>query len=349
MLHQVMTSVLGASGSGKSTYLLALYATMSRGVNTCTLHEVDSNRDVELSDGWRDLGESGRPPEQTGAAPRQHVFVYSRDMKRLANLHWTDFRGGALASFVGPDGSPDAADMLRQVSLAHGVFLVVDGEHFRKPIAPNQREAVSRDSLLQRMSSVLTDTLTGRTAAGRPLPAITILITKADLIEWNLPGASRRLEDLVAEIRSLLPVAFQRRVCTAVCPVSVGPLESVASGAVRPDSVAPDSVHLPVMFTLAHFYRQERDSLGERLKALAAERAAVDGELRTLPPGGSRSLAARRDRLIGALRALDEQQASAGHWRGHCAAEAEALVPMLRHLMIYDGGRLATWAGVGRG
>ncbi|WP_131739002.1 TRAFAC clade GTPase domain-containing protein [Actinomadura roseirufa] len=348
-LHRVRLTMLGAPKAGKSTYLLAFYAALSRGVENCTLHETDRNADVMLADGWRDLGERGQPPEETNTVPRQHTFLYARALNPLAHVHWTDYRGGALPSFVGPDGSPDAEQLLWEVSQAHGLLLVLDGEHFRKPVGADRREAVARDTLTQQMSSVVTDTLTVRSHEGRPLPAITIVITKADLIDWSGTDGPRRLPDLVDELRALLPAAFAPGVVSAVCPVSVGALESGPDGGVRPDSVRPVDVHLPLVFSLACFFRQERDNLNRRLEELHAERVAARREWAALPQGGGWNARRARERLATRLQEMDRAEASMNQWRHHCETESGALVPMLRHVPVFEGGRPAAWAGSNRG
>ncbi|MBT2212548.1 MULTISPECIES: hypothetical protein [Actinomadura] len=348
-LHRIGLSMMGAPGAGKSTYLLALYAALSRGVRDCTLHEADRNADVMLADGWRDLGERGRLPEPTDTVPRRHTFVYAREMRPMAHIHWADYRGGALPSFVGPDGSPDAEQLLWDVAQAHGIMLVLDGEHFRKPVGPGRREAVARETLTQQMSSVVTDALTARNREGRPLPSVSIVITKADVIDWRGTDAPRRLTDLVEELRDLLPAAFAKRVVTAICPVSVGALERTADGGVRPDSVSPTDVHLPVLFHLACFYLEERKGLDARMEVLAADRAAARREAAALPPVPGRATRRAHERIALRLQEMDRAEHAMKQWRELCQAEAAAIFPMLRYVPIYEGGVLATWAGTGRG
>jgi hypothetical protein len=342
--HEVTISVLGASRAGKSTYLLGLYATMTRGIDHCTLHELDNNADVTLTEAWHDLGR-GQLPRPTEMAPVRHNFVFARETRAKAIIHWTDFRGGALQDFVGPDGAPDVSDLLHQVSLSHGIFVMLDGEHFLKPITPARRELVAHEMLIHRISTVLTETFTRRTTLNQPLPSVAILVTKADLIDWHGAGTARTLAEVTNEIRYLLPVAFQPRVCTAVCPVSVGRLEPMTGGQIRPDGISPNSVHLPLLFSLARFYRTEAQAQNARLHSLGSRRAAANHELALLPPSGRRAVRLRREQLQRDLSAIADEEAANKRRLKDCIAEAAALTPLLRHLQVFEGGGRAPRAG----
>lgn len=104
--------------------------------------------------------------------------------------------------------------------------------------------------------------------------------------------------------------------------MSVGALERGAGGVVRPDSVDPADVHLPVVFNLAHFYRQERDNLNSQLEALNAERAALRREWAALPPAGGWAVRRNRERLAARLQERDRTESTMTHWRHHCEGES---------------------------
>ncbi|SDM01704.1 hypothetical protein [Nonomuraea jiangxiensis] len=346
-LPTLTISMIGASGSGKSTYLHALYATMTRGVDNCNLHERNNNADVSLVEAWHELGQGTLVP-RTLDKPTNYTFVFSREMSPSAILDWTDFRGGALHDFVGVDGSLDAQFLLDKISLSNAIFVTLDGEHFRKPVSGERREPLAREMVIHRISSVLTETLTRRTARGLAWPSIAILLTKADLIDWG-GGSGRTLTGVIHEIRDLLPVAFQPRVCTAVCPVTVGPLQPMPGGHARPDGVDPNDVHLPLLFAMTYYYRAAAHQEDLHLRELASRRNGIGAQMAALPPSKRRSVRDQRLRLERELRTVEE---AIGHNQlrfERSTQEISALTPRLRNLRVFEGGAPARWAVNRRG
>lgn len=346
-LPTLTIAMIGASGSGKSTYLHGLYASMTRGVDNCNLHELDPNADVRLVETWQELGQGTLVP-RTLDKPTNYRFTFSREMQATAILDWTDFRGGALHDFVGVDGSLDTQFLLDKISLSNAIFVTLDGEHFRKPVSPERREPLAREMVIHRISSVLTETLTRRTARGLTWPSIAILLTKADLIDWG-GSSGRTLTSVVQEVRDLLPVAFQPRVCAAVCPVTVGPLQPMPGGHARPDGVDPNDVHLPLLFAMTHYYRAAAHQDDLHLRELASRRGGIGAQLAALPPTRRRAVRDQRLRLEQELRAVEEAIGHNQRRFERATREISALTPRLRNLRVFEGGAPARWAVNRRG
>ncbi|MFD0635025.1 hypothetical protein ACFQ9X_29295 [Catenulispora yoronensis] len=61
---QAKVTMLGTKGSGKTTYLLGMYAVLSAGVQGHTLVTTDLDDDEDMADAWYELCDNGRVPRR---------------------------------------------------------------------------------------------------------------------------------------------------------------------------------------------------------------------------------------------------------------------------------------------
>src|SRR5271169_6488083 len=75
----LIITMLGTPLSGKTTYLLTMYGTLSLGVGRQSL-VADPNQDYELGEDWDRLCREGRLPPPTADEPREYRFTFTHDL-----------------------------------------------------------------------------------------------------------------------------------------------------------------------------------------------------------------------------------------------------------------------------
>ncbi|GAA2038405.1 hypothetical protein GCM10009839_44930 [Catenulispora yoronensis] len=222
---QAKVTMLGTKGSGKTTYLLGMYAVLSAGVQGHTLVTTDLDDDEDMADAWYELCDNGRVPPATSTEPKLYSFIFRQDGETILTFDWEDYRGGAM------DGNqPEATDAGRlQARLieSDSIYLVLNGTHLAgSPVVDERRDGVKRMTLARRMNAYLANTLSERAQRGVQLPSITVLLTKADMIRQASPRTppEELMDQLCDLVQRLLPAAFEQRAGsrTLVCPVQLG-------------------------------------------------------------------------------------------------------------------------------
>ena len=296
-LPRMTVSLLGVSGSGKSTFILGAYHTLNRGENGCFLR-TDHNAHVRLQAQWDELDLSGREPPMT-SEPVRHHFTFSRDGRSLAAIDLTDYRGGVLYSMTGANRDSDTAKMIDGLAASDAILIAVDSVHLAEPLGGREVSA-ARAIGVGPISNLLNDAFAVRRYRRQPLPQLAVLLTKADLLDAALSGYGRTFDELRAEVRALLPAAFPPDGNTAFYPVTLGPLRSDWQGATAPGRLSPVALHLPLVFIVAGFLAGVAETMRWQSTALRTQydqaRAVCDA-LRTKRGFGRRR---RRKRLLAA-------------------------------------------------
>ncbi|MBW8482206.1 hypothetical protein [Actinomadura parmotrematis] len=326
-------AVLGAPRSGKTTYQLALLAGMTAVGGRFSLHAHHEDG-VDMFGRWQAIVDGGQV-DVTDAAPVRRVFTFSRGLVPLTDVRWTDFRGGALDTKGGPGGASDTAELYEELARADCVFVMLSGEHFRRPAGRRPGAELLGETRAHQISRLITMTCTRRHEAALPLPALALLVTKADLVDWE----ERAVGDVVEELRTLLPVAFGAGTRTAVCRVSAGPLNGTGQGPAQRGSAAPSGVHLPLLFALAEHYRTRAIRLEERLAASALRQEQIGRELAELSPRSRWPRDRRHGDLQQELARIGRERAGDRAWADRHRAERRALLPALKAVAMFQDGR----------
>ncbi|MGE3284674.1 MAG: hypothetical protein AB7J32_01070 [Pseudonocardia sp.] len=345
-MNPITVTMIGAPGSGKTTYLYAMFTELARGVDAYGIYDRDRDSELELLEGWRALAEEGEVPEATDENPRFHEFVVQHGEYTAAVLSWSDFRGGAL--FSRSDQHADVVRLQERLLVSDSIHLVLDGAKLAgDPAAASPR--LRAELGVERMSTFVRSAVEARVQQRLPLPSVVVLITKADRIvnaanDEGVPH-ERRMGEVVESVIDLLPVLRRSGLTTMVCPVQVGWF-GAAQGRVDPSRVDTQRLHQPILFTVRHRYVVERyqqeAALAELDAAISSDRAelsALDGRL-----FGGRRRRELRDALVDAER----QRSAAAHAGDTAEYWTSILTPSIdTDVPIFQQGRRVNGGGSG--
>ncbi|MFC1405160.1 MULTISPECIES: hypothetical protein [Streptacidiphilus] len=276
---QAIFSVLGASKSGKSSYLMALYSTMDGIDGGFNLNSGgDDQQDIAFASAWDAFVETLQVPPTDGE-PVEYTLVFGRGLERKVDIKWTDFRAHALMD-LSPEGY--GVELVEQVNRAHTIFVVLDGEKLRRPIAPADLARVKSEMQIPRMTKILTDVFQERKRHGMSQPSVIVLVTKADTISWQSGDAAngnvRSMQDVVEDVsKRLLPYAFLPEISSAICPVSIGSLG--LNGDHLTGKVEPKRVGAPLLIALVFYYETRLAECNQAAQQLGRREADIQRQL----------------------------------------------------------------------
>lgn len=324
-------TALGNKGSGKTTFLIGMYAHLSAGQNGYFL-SADPDTDLNLANKWDKLLDDGVLPPPNEADNISYKFRFLDGLRPLLGVDWLDYRGGALEEETG-SASGDVAGLQDRLRKSDCVYLVLDGGYLVDPVSNATRLGIMRRASLRRMTSLLQTAVDARIEAKTSPPSIVILITKTDLI----PPARR--DALVPDITTLLPVCFSEGLTTLVCPVMLGDFGINPEQRVNPRDIAPHNLHLPIIFGLAEYMYQLSFGIRQMSMTQSQRNATLEKNLGALRSGAGAFF--RRGKIVGAaqeLRKAREEQETMNAVEKAAADRATALFDELSGLALFRDG-----------
>lgn len=335
--HPSLTiTALGHRGSGKTTFLLGMYADLSGGRKGYFLNAPDPDMDLDLARKWDKLLDDGELPPANLANNIRYSFLFLDGARPLLGVNWIDYRGGALADDQGAE-SQDVPGLHERLNESDSIYLVIDGGYLIEPVTTSNRSGIMRDAGLRRMTSLLQNAVQSRAAADSPRPSIVILITKADVIPRQRFAS---LGSLVDDVQSLLGLCFTEGFSTMICPVMLGYFGLEPKERVNQGDIAPRYLHLPIIYSLAEYMHQVSVAAGSAASASAQHQRELETQLAGLRAGAGPFL--RRS----AISAIDKRRADAASQSAnmtevqqYAAKRAEGLFGELAGLPIFRDGQ----------
>jgi hypothetical protein len=282
-------SLLGASKSGKSCYILGMFAALVRGqaYHQYSLSTANHEDGIAMLQELEDLG-AGKPPLGTDE-PKTHKFTLRGGLPGrgpaggvqtgVIAIDLTDFRGGAIREQ--PLDDNDTEQYYAQLLRSDSIFVVLDSGHFRQPVTPAREHAVIRDTWANRIGDLIGWTLREREARGLPAPSIAVLLTKWDFLNDQRGTAARGLAEVYGDVRALLPRVFGVGLEQYVFGVSIGEF-SDPEGNPRQAHIGLSGVENPLFFATGCFLANQTQSLQGERGHLEADRAAAAARLAKL-------------------------------------------------------------------
>lgn len=249
--EKIKITMLGTTQSGKTCYMLGMYAYMKVGLRGFTLSTKDSNLDIKMSKNWKNLmfekGED-RWPKPTGIeeAERDYSFYMNYGFRPIMEFQWIDYRGGALS-----DDDPNLEDIekLRNfIKESSCLFLCISGEYLTSRADMMTVYKTETDRMSQYLSEVYN--------AQGPIP-VAILITKYDLC------MERDKAEIIEDIKHLFQGLFAPEAgwLVMICPVSLGKELAID---INEGKIQPINVHLPAAFAV--YSKLTQMVLGRKVK-----------------------------------------------------------------------------------
>lgn len=175
-------TVIGFTGSGKTTYLVGMYQAMGNVIENFSLMGKDNATDLWLDTLWENMIETGTPPHPTN---KLEVFNFhlAHCFNPVCDFYWRDYPGDFLAVDA---NSPERQQLMDDIKESDCLFFIVEGKLLTvdSPVDDADYEQKLMNKLnfnpgLQREFRCLMQL----PAAGIALPPIAIVVTKADLID----------------------------------------------------------------------------------------------------------------------------------------------------------------------
>lgn len=253
MLNDIKIAMLGTTGSGKTSYLLSMYAMMQTGVKGFTLSAKDMDMDLDLVERWEqliDVEAEDRWPLSNAAAIENYSFNFSYGFRPIMSFDWLDYRGLALSD---RSNEQDVQALCNYLADSSCLFLCISGEHLQDRVTPAIVRQIKSDRMNQFIQQIISNH--HQPTPDRPFP-IVILITKYDLCHH------REKQAVIEDIKRIFQALFTPNSgwLVMICPVSLGKelCQDIDRGA-----IVPVNVHLPIVFAI---YSQLR-AYGIKLKA----------------------------------------------------------------------------------
>lgn len=263
-------TMIGNTSSGKTCYMLCMYAFMSMGLNGFTLNTTDPDQDIQLMDQWEELSEENNLPTATVAKSQDepvynYNFNFNYGARPLINFEWIDYRGGALTS----DSSSDDANVLRENARESDcLFLCVPADILIDRIVEEDgtvnnraklKAASSRRLAVGKVNSILSliqEDIQQKQGKDTTIP-IAILITKFDLI-----FGKRSKDEITRDIQELFNPLFtpDSGWWTMICPVSLGKDITIKKNNGSQQllgEVDPINVQIPLIFAIYSQLRKD--------------------------------------------------------------------------------------------
>lgn len=253
--ENIKITMLGTTGSGKTCFMVGMYAVMQLGVHGFTLSAQDSDEDIDLSDKWEQLLEGGDNRYPAGnVGTHDYAFDFSYGFRKVMGFDWLDYRGAALRD---KKTQADVQKLKEHLLSSSCIFLCISGEDL---VETSQIFKVAKKTGADRMNQFLSE-------IEKPIPVV-IAITKYDYC------MHREKKEIFADIRQLFGGLFTKGGgwLVMICPVSLG--KALANDKDM-GIIEPVNLHLPLTFAIysklclqANQRKAEEKNLDQNLRDL---------------------------------------------------------------------------------
>ncbi|NEP79838.1 MAG: hypothetical protein F6K39_17690 [Okeania sp. SIO3B3] len=262
MSEKIKILMLGDGRSGKTCYMLGMYAAMPTN-SKFSLKATDPDQGTRLSASWSTIVnglDTQRWPPGTDQ-PKTYNFEFSYGYKPLIEFEWLDYRGTSMSSLS--ISSEDNVEALRDyANQCNGLFFCISGEYLSFPINNANITRIITQTKADRMANYLQDLGVNRRPDEKKSFPIVILVTKYDYC------FHRPKEELIEDVKQMfLPLFAQNSGwLVMICPTSLG--KELAQDRAK-GTIEPFNLHVPVAFLLYCVLGEKARSQDEKARIIA--------------------------------------------------------------------------------
>lgn len=231
---QNRVTIIGYTGSGKTTYLTGMYMCMSGvGCKNYTIDAIDSNQDLRLEQMWDKLTD-GKFPDASNNSEK-YSFHISHNYKPVCDFDWLDYPGGVLNQ---PEHQ-DCEELNESIQVSDCLLLVLGGDAFNIKAGSEEEykeKLIKKFKFDKGMRNELKE-FNHLSQNNLRIPPICILITKCDLIDFKYRNA---IESALRESMSSL---FEGAEMLIITSVSLGTN-------IKEDGPDPFCIEEPIAFSV---------------------------------------------------------------------------------------------------
>lgn len=239
----IKITMLGDQASGKTCYILGIYANIALGNHGLTVHCIDDEENHELSKLCQNLVERNdnvRFPPATSTT-KIYRFRCKNELTRIvADFEWIDYRGSALSD---EPSKEDVKELNHYLQSSQCLFLCISGELLAKKVAQNDFVELSFKTKAHQMQRILGQIRTIHQPNTSLYPII-ITISKYDYCYKK-----RSSENIVKDITTIFHPLFVQGSpwIVLICPITLGAeLAENPSGG----KIYPVNCDIPIFFAL---------------------------------------------------------------------------------------------------
>ena len=241
MSEEIKILMLGDSSSGKTCFMLGMYAAIQNG-SKFSLKATDPDEGVEMATLWSTIvGESGEERWPRGTdTPQIYNFELCYAYKSLIEFEWLDYRGGSMLDI----SSDDNVRTLRNYAAeSNGLFFCISGKDLREPVTEANLQNIAIKSKANLMGQYLQYLNINRRPARKKSFPIIIMVTKYDYCYH------RNKRELMEDVKKMFPPLFAPNSdwLVMICPVTLG--KELAKNSDN-GKIEPRNLDIPVAFVL---------------------------------------------------------------------------------------------------
>ena len=241
MSEKIKILMLGDSSSGKTCFMLGMYAAIQNG-SKFSLKATDPDEGVEMATLWSTIvGESGEERWPRGTdTPQIYNFELCYAYKPLMEFEWLDYRGGSMLDI----SSDDNVRTLRNYAAeSNGLFFCISGKDLREPVTEANLQNIAIKSKANLMGQYLKYLNINRRPARKKSFPIIIMVTKYDYCYH------RNKRELMEDVKKMFPPLFAPNSdwLVMICPVTLG--KELAKNSDN-GKIEPRNLDIPVAFVL---------------------------------------------------------------------------------------------------
>lgn len=271
MAEKIKILMLGDSTSGKTCFMLGMYAAILDG-STFSLKATDPDEGIRLTALWSAIvdtsGNERWPP--TTDKPQTYNFELCYAYKPLMEFEWLDYRGGSML-----DLSSDVRTLRDYAAESNGFFFCISGKYLKEPVTEANLQKVAMESKANLMGKYLEYlSINNRRQTRKKTFPIVIIVTQYDYCYDD----NRNKRELMEDVKKMFPPLFATDSdwLVMICPITLG--KDLATDSEN-GKIEPKNLEIPVAFVLYCILTEQARIQDEKLTEIDDQLEVLESNL----------------------------------------------------------------------